>query len=61
MVVRFGESLGNGVQDDETKDVRPERKDKHADKCRDEQETDPTWCGFQLRQIAPAPVKIGLS
>jgi hypothetical protein len=61
VVVRVGHSLGNGIQDNEAEDVRPERKDDHADKCRDEQETDPTWCGFELRPITPARVKIGLS
>jgi hypothetical protein len=27
----------------------------------DEQKTDPSWCGFQLRPITPAPLKIRLS
>jgi hypothetical protein len=60
-VARAGGSLSEGRQNNDGHKVNPERKDDHADECRDEQETDPTWCGFQLRPITHAPVKIGLS
>ena len=40
-MLRVGESLGNGVQDNEAKDVRPQRREDHEDECADEQPDHP--------------------
>jgi hypothetical protein len=43
VVVRVGESLGNGVQDDEAKDVRPERIEDDEGECADKQPDHPVF------------------
>jgi hypothetical protein len=47
-MVRVDESLGNGIQDNEAKDVRPQRLENHADKCTDEQADHPVFVRVKL-------------
>jgi len=47
VVVRVGESLGDGVQDNEAKDERPQRIEQKEGKCSDEQPDHPVFCHGQ--------------
>ncbi len=49
VVLSAGESSGNGIQDNEAKDVRPQSIEKHKGQCTDEQVDHPVFVRVKLK------------
>jgi hypothetical protein len=49
VVVRIRDSLGNAVQDNEPKNVRPQRIEDHEGKCADEQPDHPVFVMVKVK------------